>query len=494
MSPGQLAGATVQDSKAKRQERLKSRFRDRGGIFVPAEGNALAQILLERGVNGESPLKRRSPRKSTTTRATPKSTRTAKVATKTPLPAPKRARKSTVAPGASVVDEPRFAPATTKKNKRPSTSTLKTPKVRAQRSRKQTKGIDVDDDEGDDVDAAPPLDSTTSSRPHPAMRPKSFADRLADALNYASGYCPPDPSCLPPKDKAASTRSVPAIKSPLVERRKAPPGEVEAASRCPRGDGDNGSDHSDQPLAQKLAKATSASKSRKKAGTKGTRAKRNAPKAKADTKRAADRPTERTARTSGATAAASSSNSRKRGDEEQRGHEETALPVALPRVAEDLPDDVAPPPTKTKRAGVLQEKGARAPRKRKELAKNVEDGVTVDNEVENGPPEKKRRRADPQNATVASRRRPGKENANGMEPSKPTGKTSKKAMDKPLLSPTGAHRKTTSKSKPLSRSAGTRARPRGLPPDVLRRIKVNAQTLEALQDIDDDDPIDFLRS
>ena len=30
MSPGQLAG-TVQDSKAKRQERLKSRFRDRGG-------------------------------------------------------------------------------------------------------------------------------------------------------------------------------------------------------------------------------------------------------------------------------------------------------------------------------------------------------------------------------------------------------------------------------------------------------------------------------
>jgi hypothetical protein len=220
-------------------------------------------------------------------------------------------------------------------------------------------------------------------------------------VNFAAGYCPPDPSCLPPKDKAASTRSVPAIKSPLVERRKAPPGEVEAASRCPRGDGDNGSDHSDQPLAQKLAKATSASKSRKKAGTKGTRAKRNAPKAKADTKRAADRPTERTARTSGATAAASSSNSRKRGDEEQRGHEETALPVALPRVAEDLPDDVAPPPTKTKRAGVLQEKGARAPRKRKELAKNVEDGVTVDNEVENGPPEKKRRRADPQNATVA---------------------------------------------------------------------------------------------
>jgi hypothetical protein len=34
MSPGQLAGATVQDSKAKRQERLKSRFRDRGGYVL----------------------------------------------------------------------------------------------------------------------------------------------------------------------------------------------------------------------------------------------------------------------------------------------------------------------------------------------------------------------------------------------------------------------------------------------------------------------------
>lgn len=58
----------------------------------------------------------------------------------------------------------------------------------------------------------------------------------------------------------------------------------------------------------------------------------------------------------------------------------------------------------------------------------------------------------------------------------------------------GAHRKTTSKGKPPSRSASNRTRSRGLPPEVLRRIKVNAQTLEALQDIDDDDPIDFLRS
>ncbi|KAN0141815.1 hypothetical protein V8E53_000277 [Lactarius tabidus] len=494
MSPGQLAGATVQDSKAKRQERLKSRFRDRGGIFVPAEGNALAQILLERGVNGESPMKRRSPRKSTTTRSTPKSARTAKVATKTPRTAPKRARKSTVVPDASAVDEPRGAPATKRTNKRPGTSTSKTPKAQ---SRPRKKVVEVEVDDGGDVDTAPPLDSTTPSRPHPALRPKSFEDRLADALNYAAGHCPdpPSPSSLQGtreegagKGKVTSTRSAPAIKSRVVERCKALPGGAEAVLRGPRGDDDDNSDHSDQPLAQKLAKTTPAEahpKSRKKADTKGTRAKRTAAKAKADTKRTADADADESTNHTAKSALASSANLRKRGAEERRGHEETALP----RVCEDLPEVVAPPPTK--RARALQEKDAHAPRKRKERAKDVDDGITANNEIENGPPEKKRRRADP---TAVSRRRPGKENGNGTEPSKPAPKASKIAIDKPLLSPTGAPRKTTSKGKPPSRSAGTRARPRGLPPDVLRRIKVNAQTLEALQDIDDDDPIDFLRS
>jgi hypothetical protein len=118
-------------------------------IFVPAEGNALAQLLLERGVNGESPLKRRSPRKSTATRTTPKNARSTKAAaatTKTPRTVSKRARKSTVAPGA---DEPRIAPATTtKKNKRPSTSKSKTPKSRGQRGRPNTKGVEVGGDNG----------------------------------------------------------------------------------------------------------------------------------------------------------------------------------------------------------------------------------------------------------------------------------------------------------------------------------------------------------
>ena len=48
--------------------------------------------------------------------------------------------------------------------------------------------------------------------------------------------------------------------------------------------------------------------------------------------------------------------------------------------------------------------------------------------------------------------------------------------------------------KPRSRagaSAKSGTRPRGLPPDVRRRIEVVAQNLLAT-DFDDDDPIDFL--
>jgi hypothetical protein len=102
--------------------RVRSRLTNFAGnytrIFVPAEGNVLAQVLLARGVNGESPVKRRSPRKSTAARnATPKSVRSAKVATKTPRTASKRARKSIVVPGANAADEDTIAPASAKKNK-----------------------------------------------------------------------------------------------------------------------------------------------------------------------------------------------------------------------------------------------------------------------------------------------------------------------------------------------------------------------------------------
>ncbi|KAH9974568.1 hypothetical protein BGW80DRAFT_1458110 [Lactifluus volemus] len=63
MSPA----GTVQDNKAKRQEWLKSRFRHLGSIFVPSEGNVLADILLSRGVNGGSPIKKRASCKSAVT-------------------------------------------------------------------------------------------------------------------------------------------------------------------------------------------------------------------------------------------------------------------------------------------------------------------------------------------------------------------------------------------------------------------------------------------
>ncbi|KAI9429018.1 hypothetical protein H4582DRAFT_390211 [Lactarius indigo] len=216
MLPGQLVG-TVQDSKAKRQERLKSRFRDRGGIFVPAEGNDLAQLLLARGVNGESPTKRRSPRKSTTARrTTPKSARSTKVATKTPRTASKRARKSTVVPDTNQADEnaappqPKIALASTKKTKQSSTSKSKTTKSRSQRGRPKTKDVDFDD-----VDAAPPLGAAGPSSPHAPARPqKSFANQLADALNFAAGHCPPDsistsvkPSRLAPSSSSLQGRT-----------------------------------------------------------------------------------------------------------------------------------------------------------------------------------------------------------------------------------------------------------------------------------------------
>ncbi|KAH9943763.1 hypothetical protein B0H21DRAFT_478105 [Amylocystis lapponica] len=54
----QDAPDTVEASRAQRIERQNSRFRDRGGVFVPATHNALVDILLARGVNGESPEKR----------------------------------------------------------------------------------------------------------------------------------------------------------------------------------------------------------------------------------------------------------------------------------------------------------------------------------------------------------------------------------------------------------------------------------------------------
>ncbi|KAI0248396.1 hypothetical protein BJV78DRAFT_1236376 [Lactifluus subvellereus] len=160
----------------------------------------------------------------------------------------------------------------------------------------------------------------------------------------------------------------------------------------------------------------------------------------------------------------------------------------------------APPPTKSARvrvgpggagkARVLQEKSAptNAPRKRKERTKAMIDAAKGENEHEHEPPRKRSRRVDP----VVSRRRKEDE-----EITRSAREASRVMMDRPLPSPVkqpAAHRKPASKAKLPSRTGAVQApRSRGLPLAVLRRIKINAQALPALDDIDDDDPIDFLR-
>ncbi|KAI0776777.1 hypothetical protein BD413DRAFT_610361 [Trametes elegans] len=57
-----LLAPTVEESREKRIERQQARFRDRGGIFKPSERNGFLDILLARGVNGESPKPEASSR------------------------------------------------------------------------------------------------------------------------------------------------------------------------------------------------------------------------------------------------------------------------------------------------------------------------------------------------------------------------------------------------------------------------------------------------
>ncbi|KAI0063378.1 hypothetical protein BV25DRAFT_1899358 [Artomyces pyxidatus] len=85
---------TVEESKAQRLQQHQARFRDRGGIFVPAATNPLIDILLSRAVNGESPSKpratsaRKPVAKSGTQRRKGTAARPAKKARKAKAPAP----------------------------------------------------------------------------------------------------------------------------------------------------------------------------------------------------------------------------------------------------------------------------------------------------------------------------------------------------------------------------------------------------------------------
>jgi hypothetical protein len=170
---------------------------------VPSEVNPLVDILLSRGVNGESPVKKRPPRKSA---HTPKP-RSSASRTKTPRTgASKRApRKSAF--NASGGDE--NYPASVKKRRDASrTSKLQVSKANGALLRQVTVGS---------LDSScalcPPhniyycvvsfyfhvgMDPGTSaglSLPHAAAQRKPFADQLADASAYHAIF-KPECNCL----------------------------------------------------------------------------------------------------------------------------------------------------------------------------------------------------------------------------------------------------------------------------------------------------------
>ncbi|KAI0659675.1 hypothetical protein C8Q70DRAFT_125718 [Cubamyces menziesii] len=100
-----LLGETVEASREKRLERQQARFRDRGGIFKPSGHNALLDILLARGINGESPSRANSPRRSRSRSASPSRKHTAiEPSTRAPHSAPKK-RASRKSEGRKVVQE-----------------------------------------------------------------------------------------------------------------------------------------------------------------------------------------------------------------------------------------------------------------------------------------------------------------------------------------------------------------------------------------------------
>ena len=212
-----LAG-NVQESKAQRQERLKSRFRDRGGcvhlprslacswmsvpthafiditsIFVPSEGNPLVDILLSRGVNGESPVKKRPPRKSA---HTPKP-RSSASRTKTPRTGPSKRAPRKSALNASEGDE-NYPPSVKKRRDTSRTSKLQMSE-RANGALLRQVTVSSPDSS---CALCPPhniyycvvsfyfyvgMDPGTSaglSLPHAAAQRKPFADQLADASAY----------------------------------------------------------------------------------------------------------------------------------------------------------------------------------------------------------------------------------------------------------------------------------------------------------------------
>lgn len=166
---------------------------------MPSEENALVQILLARGINGESPVKRRASRKSVLTPKPRASAASRAPHTKTPrTTTPKRAaRKSAAAPSAG--DE-NYPPQPKKRR-----NTSKASKLQEDRRRNGALLLQVAVESLDlPLCLAPStrykcvvssrlfhigMNAGTSagpSRPRSAAQRRPFADQLADASMYYS--------------------------------------------------------------------------------------------------------------------------------------------------------------------------------------------------------------------------------------------------------------------------------------------------------------------
>jgi hypothetical protein len=97
-------------------------------VFVPSEGNALADILLARGVNGDSPIKKRAPRKSVVT-PKPRAPAASKEAARTKTPRTGTSKRGTRKSIAAQDKKENILPVTKKRG-----GTSKTAKVQKSRT------------------------------------------------------------------------------------------------------------------------------------------------------------------------------------------------------------------------------------------------------------------------------------------------------------------------------------------------------------------------
>ncbi|THH30298.1 hypothetical protein EUX98_g3886 [Antrodiella citrinella] len=170
------------DVEASRQARLQkqqSRYRDRGGIFVPADTNPLLDLLLARGPNGESP------------------TKTAPQVARNPTPSPVH----NVPKGSAAKSKP--APTAKKSRGKPAASKAKPAALKASGSSKKDKGKQVEvDDEGDAAAESTRKPTTAKKRGKAQLRTADIEEgqdaQIPHAAEYSMG-----------KDKSKRTTQLP---------------------------------------------------------------------------------------------------------------------------------------------------------------------------------------------------------------------------------------------------------------------------------------------